>query len=192
MAHLNDTIVHGLLDVTEQIVLTSKKYNVAKYNSGLILGDASIATKLLGNSITIDSGSLLKLLAAGAITIENTSGGITIKSADALSAIAAKALTLAAQNGKAALSASGAVEISGASLSETITGDSVKTVNGNISESAEGSVGITGKNGATITGNGTTGVKLAGTRLCIPNASYGTGDPPSGAQTGEVYFKIIS
>ena len=30
MAHLNDTIVHGLLDVTEQIVLTSKKYNVAK------------------------------------------------------------------------------------------------------------------------------------------------------------------
>lgn len=224
MAHLNDTMVHGFLDVTQQIILTSRKYNVAKYNSGLIFGDTGKATQLVGNGITIDSESILKLLAAGAITIENTSGGITIKSADALSAIAAKALSLTAQNGKATLSASDTVEISGASLSESVTGaksvtvggnstetvtgstnrtmkggeteavtgNSSKTVSGNLSESADGSASITGKTGTTITGNGTTGVKLVGTRLCVPNASYGTSDPPSGAQTGEVYFKIIS
>lgn len=144
MAHLNDTMVHGILDVTEQIVLTSKKYNVAKYNSGLILGDTSIATQLVGNGISIDSESILKLLAAGAITIENTSGGITIKSAETLSV------------------------------------------------TANSSASITGKTGTTITGDGTTGVKLVGTRLCVPSASYGTEDPPTGAQIGQIYFKIIS
>ena len=167
MAHLNDTIVHGILDVTDKIVLTSKKYNVTKYNDGLILGDTSIATQLVGNGITIDSESILKLLAARAKSV--TVGGNSTETVTG-------STTRTMKGGE----------------TEAVTGNSSKTVSGNLSESADGSASITGKTGTTITGNGTTGVKLVGTRLCVPNASYGTGNPPSGAQTGEVYFKIIS
>jgi phage gp45-like len=154
MAHLNNTMVHGLLDVTEQIVLREEKYNVAKYSNGLLLGEDTIATNLVGKGITLTSSDAINLLASAAVLLQSSKETITINASS-------KGITITAKT--------------------------------DITESADGAVKITGATGATITGNGTTGVKLDGTRLCIPAVSYGTGEPPtSGAQTGQVYFKIIS
>ena len=154
MARFNDTMINGILDVTDQVVLSEKKYNFGQYvGDTLIISQENINTKLLGNNLTIQATKILSMLGVNCSISTDTNGKISI-SCNSLDA-----------------RASGSVYIGS-------TGSTVE---------------INGKSGITVRGDGTTGVSLDGTRLSIPNASFGTADPSdANARNGQIYFKIIS
>lgn len=66
MANWNDTIVHGVLDVTKQYYLSDYLYNMAKLedennNESIIFGEETIKNTYAGNEVIIKALANLKL-----------------------------------------------------------------------------------------------------------------------------------
>lgn len=98
---------------------------------------------------------------------------------------AAKVLSMLGVNCSINTDATGKISISCNSLDSRASGTVYIGSSGSTAE-------LNGKTGVTIQGNGD-GVSLNGTRLSIPNASFGTADPSdANARNGQIYFKIIS
>ena len=193
----NGVFTDGVYNGARVFYYTSNSIINAGTNSttyGLNLLDEDGNTTL-ANSLTVPSNLTVRGTASitGAITAGSTitaNGAITGKSTlDITGAITGKSTldiskTITA-NG--AITGKSTLDITGA-----ITAGSTITANGNIS--SKGTIKTVDANNnakAYMDNNGNIlGEKLTISKIIL-GASYGTGDPPSGATEGQIYFKII-
>ena len=187
----NGVFTDGVYNGTRVFYYTSNSIINAGTNSttyALSLLDEDGNTTL-ANSLTVPSNLTVRGTASitGAITAGSTitaNGAITGKSTlDITGAITAGSTITA--NG--AITGKSTLDITGA-----ITAGSTITANGNIS--SKGTIKTVDANNnakAYMDNNGNIlGGKLTISKIIL-GASYGTGDPPSGATEGQIYFKII-
>ena len=187
----NGVFTDGVYNGTRVFYYTSNSIINAGTNSttyALSLLDEDGNTTL-ANSLTVPSNLTVRGTASitGAITAGSTitaNGAITGKSTlDITGAITAGSTITA--NG--AITGKSTLDITGA-----ITAGSTITASGNISSKGTIKTVDTNNNAkAYMDNNGNIlGEKLTISKIIL-GASYGTGDPPSGATEGQIYFKII-